>query len=185
MAKILIVDDEPLTVQMLTTFLSMSGYESTGALSRSQTWDKLAYEEPDVILLDIMLPDGNGIEICRELRAQEKWKDVPVIMISAHVGGGHGSRSDGLSHQTDQFRKAQRDTGCPEPDLIVLQPVDQVQCGFLGRALLRQHRDQRVLNGTRYSTALFVRNGQQRAIQQLAHEGSIVGFVPGMESRAL
>ena len=84
MAKILIVDDEPLTVQMLTTFLSMSGYESTGALSRSQTWDKLAYEEPDVILLDIMLPDGNGIEICRELRAQEKWKDVPVIMISAH-----------------------------------------------------------------------------------------------------
>lgn len=84
MAKILIVDDEPLTVQMLSTFLQLNGFEPSGALSRSQTFDKLAYEEPDAILLDIMLPDGNGIDICKELRAQEKWKTMPVIMISAH-----------------------------------------------------------------------------------------------------
>ena len=73
MAKILIVDDEPLTVEMLSTFLNLSGHESIGALSNSQTWDKLAYEEPDAILLDIMLPDGNGLEICRQLRANPKW----------------------------------------------------------------------------------------------------------------
>lgn len=84
MAKILIVDDEPLTVEMLSTFLNLSGHDSIGALSTSQTWDKLAYEEPDAILLDIMLPDGNGLEICKQLRAEAKWAKIPVIMISAH-----------------------------------------------------------------------------------------------------
>ncbi|MBZ0301246.1 MAG: response regulator [Anaerolineae bacterium] len=85
MAKILIVDDEPLTVEMLGTFLKVSGHEPIGALSFKQTWDRLAYEEPDVILLDIMLPDGNGLDICRQLRADPRWADVPVIMISAHA----------------------------------------------------------------------------------------------------
>ena len=84
MAKILIVDDEPLTVEMLSTFLNLSGHDSIGALSKSQTWDKLAYEEPDAILLDIMLPDGNGLEICKQLRADSKWASVPIIIISAH-----------------------------------------------------------------------------------------------------
>jgi DNA-binding response OmpR family regulator len=84
MAKILIVDDEPLTVEMLSTFLNLSGHDPIGALSNSQTWDKLAYEEPDAILLDIMLPDGNGLEICKQLRANPKWASVPVIIISAH-----------------------------------------------------------------------------------------------------
>ncbi len=85
MAKILIVDDEPLTVEMLSTFLNLSGHEPIGALSTRQTWDKLAYEEPDAILLDIMLPDGNGLDICRQLRADPRWASVPVIIISAHA----------------------------------------------------------------------------------------------------
>jgi CheY-like chemotaxis protein len=85
MAKILIVDDEPLTVEMLSTFLSLSGHQPIGALSANQTWDKLAYEEPDLVLLDIMLPDGNGLEICKKLRADGRWKNLPVIIISAHA----------------------------------------------------------------------------------------------------
>ena len=85
MAKILIVDDEPLTVEMLSTFLKLSGYEAVGALSCSQTWDKLAYEEPDAILLDIMLPDGNGLEVCQKLREEVRWADTPIIIISAHT----------------------------------------------------------------------------------------------------
>ncbi len=83
MAKILIVDDEQLTVEMLSTFLNLIGHESIGALSGKQTWDKLAYEEPDAILLDIMLPDDNGLDICRALRARPETIAVPVIMISA------------------------------------------------------------------------------------------------------
>jgi DNA-binding response OmpR family regulator len=84
MAKILIVDDEHLTIEMLSTFLGLIGHQSIGALSNRQTWDKLAYEEPDAVLLDIMLPDGNGLEICRKLRAGDSTKHLPIIMISAH-----------------------------------------------------------------------------------------------------
>lgn len=84
MAKILIVDDEYLIIDMLSTFLNLMGHQSIGALSGRQTWDKLAYEEPDVILLDIMLPDDNGLDICRKLRENNSTRNVPVIMISAY-----------------------------------------------------------------------------------------------------
>ncbi|MEZ4670272.1 MAG: response regulator [Anaerolineae bacterium] len=84
MAKILIVDDEHMTVEMLSTFLNLIGHEAVGALSGRQTWDKLAYEEPDLILLDIMLPDDNGLDICRKLRQNESTSHLPIIMISAH-----------------------------------------------------------------------------------------------------
>ncbi|MBZ0291257.1 MAG: response regulator [Anaerolineae bacterium] len=84
MAKILVVDDEPLTVEMLSTFLGLIGHQTVGAYSGRQTWDKLAYENPEVILLDIMLPDDNGLDICRKLRSQTDTAEVPVIMISAY-----------------------------------------------------------------------------------------------------
>jgi two-component system phosphate regulon response regulator PhoB len=55
-----------------------------GALNRRQTLDRLAYDLPDAILLDIMLPDGNGIDICHELRARPDTASVPIVMISAY-----------------------------------------------------------------------------------------------------
>ncbi len=85
MAKILIVDDEPLTIDMLSVFLNLTGHEPVGALTVSQAWDKLAYEDPEAILLDIMLPDGNGLELCAELRAKLETSSLPIIMISAHA----------------------------------------------------------------------------------------------------
>ncbi|MBE2268612.1 MAG: response regulator [Anaerolinea sp.] len=83
MATILVVDDEPLTAEMLSTFLKLIGHKSIEAYSSKQAWDKLAYTEPDAILLDIMLPDTNGLDTCRQLRADPQWATVPIIMISA------------------------------------------------------------------------------------------------------
>lgn len=84
MAKVLIVDDEPMTTDMLSAFLNLIGYESITAHSGRQTWEQLAYEEPDLVLLDIMLPDYNGLDICRLLRTNEPTRNLPIIMISAH-----------------------------------------------------------------------------------------------------
>ncbi len=83
MAKVLIVDDEPMTAEMLGAFLRILGHESADAFNCRHAWDKLTYFTPDVILLDIMLPDQNGIEMCRELRARPETQSLPVIMISA------------------------------------------------------------------------------------------------------
>ncbi|HLU08396.1 MAG TPA: response regulator [Oceanobacillus sp.] len=85
MAKILIVDDEHLTTEMLSTFLRIIGHDSEEAFSCKQARDKLAYVNPDVILLDIMLPDQNGLELCRELRHNPSTSSIPIIMISAHA----------------------------------------------------------------------------------------------------
>lgn len=84
MARILIVDDEQLTLDMLGAFLRLIGHESVGVLNRRQTLDRLAYDVPDAILLDIMLPDGNGIDICRELRERTETATLPIVMISAY-----------------------------------------------------------------------------------------------------
>jgi two-component system alkaline phosphatase synthesis response regulator PhoP len=85
MAKILIVDDEHLTTEMLGTFLKIIGHQSIEALSCREAWDKLKYESPDAILLDIMLPDTNGLEMCRQLRANPATAILPIIMISAYA----------------------------------------------------------------------------------------------------
>lgn len=85
MAKILIVDDESMIVDMLSTFLRLLGHEAVDAYSSRQARDRLAYLEPDAMLLDIMLPDTNGIELCRELRAESATANLPIIIISAHA----------------------------------------------------------------------------------------------------
>lgn len=85
MAKILIVDDEHLTTEMLGTFLKIIGHQAIEALSCREAWDKLKYESPDAILLDVMLPDTNGLEMCRQLRANPATANLPIIMISAYA----------------------------------------------------------------------------------------------------
>jgi DNA-binding response OmpR family regulator len=83
MAKILIIDDEQPITRMLATFLKAIGHEPEEAHSAKQGWDKLLYIEPDAILLDIMLPDKSGLEMCRELRENPSTAHLPIIMISA------------------------------------------------------------------------------------------------------
>jgi DNA-binding response OmpR family regulator len=83
MGKVLIIDDEHMTAEMLTAFLRIIGHESAEAYTCRHAWDKLTYFQPDAILLDIMLPDKNGLEMCRELRAHAATATTPIIMISA------------------------------------------------------------------------------------------------------
>ncbi|MBK8027724.1 MAG: response regulator [Chloroflexi bacterium] len=85
MAQILIVDDEFLTTEMLATFIGIIGHQATEAYSGHEMWMKLNYLAPDAILLDIMLPDSNGLELCRALRNDPKTSHVPIIIISAHA----------------------------------------------------------------------------------------------------
>ncbi len=81
--KVLIVDDIPDTVMMLADVMKHAGYETVSA-SRGQQALALAEEvRPDVILLDVMMPDMDGIETCRRLRMNPTTADIPVILVSA------------------------------------------------------------------------------------------------------
>ncbi len=81
--KILIVDDEPNIVVPLEFLMKQSGYEVTIARNGKEVFDSIATERPDLILLDIMLPDINGFEICHSIRTDYDMQDVKIILLTA------------------------------------------------------------------------------------------------------
>ncbi|MDX1414954.1 MAG: response regulator [Candidatus Promineifilaceae bacterium] len=80
---ILIVDDTPANLQVLTQLLSEQGYRVRPAPSGSMALKSAQLRPPDLILLDIMMPGMDGYEVCRQLKAHERTRDVPVIFLSA------------------------------------------------------------------------------------------------------
>lgn len=80
---ILVVDDTPSIVQFIQFILEDNGYRALVAENGTQALAKTAEYRPDLILLDIMLPDIDGYMICSQLKANQKTKDIPVIFLSA------------------------------------------------------------------------------------------------------
>jgi two-component system KDP operon response regulator KdpE len=80
MARILVVDDDRALLRALTIALSARGYELTTARTGSDGVTQASLTSPDVIVLDLGLPDLDGIEVCRRIR---QWSQVPVIVLSA------------------------------------------------------------------------------------------------------
>ncbi len=78
--KVLVVDDEQQILRALRTGLRGAGYEVETADSVESALAEAAMRPPDAVILDLILPDGTGIDVCRELR---KWSSVPVIVLSA------------------------------------------------------------------------------------------------------
>ena len=81
--KILIVDDDKRNVKLLTEKLNFDGYETDIAYDGLEALEKVESFEPDLILLDIMMPKMNGFEVARKLKASEKTKYIPIIILTA------------------------------------------------------------------------------------------------------
>ena len=84
--SILIVDDLPENLKLLSTLLSAQGYRVRPASSGEQALATIAKEKPDLILLDVMMPDLDGYTVCRRLKAEEETRDIPIIFLSALDG---------------------------------------------------------------------------------------------------
>ena len=80
---ILIVDDIPENLDILFSLLSQQGYEIRRVISGKQALNAAKYDPPDLILLDILMPDMDGYEVCQQLKANRATCDIPVIFISA------------------------------------------------------------------------------------------------------
>jgi len=83
--KILLVDDEKDLVDMVKMRLEASGYEIVPAYDGQEALDKARNINPDLIILDVMLPKMDGYKICRMLKFDEKYKKIPIIMFTARV----------------------------------------------------------------------------------------------------
>jgi len=81
--KILVVDDEPRVIRLVSEVLKAMGYQVIAASSGKSAVEMVAVEQPDLVLLDILLPQGpDGYEVCRRIR---EFSDVPVIMLTARA----------------------------------------------------------------------------------------------------
>ena len=81
--KILIVDDEPNIVVPLQFLMERNGYETVVAQSGEEALEAIAKENPDLILLDIMLPGIDGFEVCEIVKLKPEWKTIKIIFLTA------------------------------------------------------------------------------------------------------
>jgi DNA-binding response OmpR family regulator len=83
--KILVVDDEVQLVDLMKMRLEANGYEVIAAYDGQQALDKAKAQNPDLIVLDLMLPKMDGYKVCRLLKFDEKYKHIPIIMFTARA----------------------------------------------------------------------------------------------------
>lgn len=81
--RILLVDDEADFVEILRTRLENNNFEVITALDGEEALERAEKEEPDLIILDVMLPKISGFDVCRKLKVDENFKNIPIIMLSA------------------------------------------------------------------------------------------------------
>jgi CheY-like chemotaxis protein len=84
--KILIVDDEPDVVTYLSTFFKDNGYEVVTAANGKEAYEKAVSEMPDLITLDITMPEESGVRCFRDLQENEKTQNIPVIIVTGVSG---------------------------------------------------------------------------------------------------
>ena len=81
--QILIVDDDPHTLEILSRWLARETYQTVRADSGITCLERLAENRIDVIVLDVMMPDMDGLQVCERLRAHPDWRSIPVILLTA------------------------------------------------------------------------------------------------------
>jgi two-component system sensor histidine kinase/response regulator len=93
--KILVVDDQPVNVQLLKRKLEREGIQVIAAYTGQEALDLVPVEKPDLILLDVMMPDMDGMEVCQRLQETEDTRSIPVIFITAR--SSKESKLEGLA----------------------------------------------------------------------------------------
>lgn len=104
---ILIVDDLPRNLQVLALLLDKGGYRVSMAMDGGQALDMVREEAPDLVLLDVMMPGLDGLEVCRRLKAEEASREIPVIFLTAKAeleDLQEGFRLGAVDYVTKPFR---------------------------------------------------------------------------------
>jgi len=108
MTKVLIADDAPDILELLTFMLRKEGYEVVTANDGRRAIELSSTEQPDVILLDVMMPEMDGIETCRRLKADPRLRGIPVILVTGKTADDdvvHGLDVGAEDYVTKPFRK--------------------------------------------------------------------------------
>ncbi len=121
--KVMVIDDEPDIVKLVKISLEMANFEVVEAFSGKECLSKTQTIVPDLFLLDIMMPEMNGYEVCQQLKTQERTKHVPVVMLTAK--GQKGDAEQGLKVGADDY---------------IIKPFDPYELGEQIREILQQKK---------------------------------------------
>ena len=83
MTRILVVDDEPDILELVRFGLSSEGFQVDTATTGNEALDYVARQKPDLMVLDLMLPDKSGTDVCKQIRSNSAFEDLPIIMLTA------------------------------------------------------------------------------------------------------
>jgi CheY-like chemotaxis protein len=114
--KILIIDDEPDVLVFLGTLLRKNGYEVCEACNGEEGMKKVAEEKPDLVCLDLLMPEKTGIKMYREMRKDAALKSVPVIMVT-------GFSTPMIGYM--EFKKFIHERSIPAPEGYIEKPINK------------------------------------------------------------
>jgi two-component system, OmpR family, phosphate regulon response regulator PhoB len=114
--KILVVDDEPDMVTFLTTLLEDNGYATVTAADGDEALELCKKEKPDLVSLDLLMPNKTGIKMYREMRKDEEIKHIPVIMVT-------GFGKDDVPSM--DFKEWIQKRAIKPPEAYIEKPVDK------------------------------------------------------------
>lgn len=83
--RVLVVDDEPDILKLISVNLELEGFKVLTAKNGLECLETVRQEPVDLIILDVMMPDVNGYQVCQYLKEDDKFKDIPVIILTAKV----------------------------------------------------------------------------------------------------
>jgi DNA-binding response OmpR family regulator len=102
MFRILVVEDSPIMRQLLSNLLGGAGYECILATTVAGGLKSCAKNKPDLIMLDVNLPDGNGIDLCRTLKSDPAARHIPVLLLTGEAREVE-SRVDGFEAGAEDY----------------------------------------------------------------------------------
>ncbi len=84
--SILLIEDDLATIRLLTSYFESKGFSCKGVVSGTKGLEELANNSPKLVLLDIILPDYSGYDICKKIKSNPKWKNIPVFFLTTFSG---------------------------------------------------------------------------------------------------
>jgi len=133
--RVLVVDDDENTVKFLSVALRENGYEPVGAYDGDEGFERVRDSQPDLILLDVMMPKRTGFVLFKQLRKHEEYKTIPVIMLTAVAEvleeDENEASGDTFERPYDSLRESlkktitkMREEGLVRPEMFIDKPID-------------------------------------------------------------
>ena len=164
---VLLVDDVPENLDLLIDTLRGAGYEIRVAESGERALKQLPYVNPDLILLDVMLPGLNGFETCERIKADARWREVPVIFVTALTEVAEkvrGFEAGGVDYLTKPFH----------PQEVLARVNAHLQLAALRRELARKNAELAEENAIRVEAERQLYQSLDRAVAVVRADGAVL-----------